>query len=88
MEAPAGERRIVAALIADIADSTAIGERLGPERSKFLLDEVLRELPIAEEEVSEAPRSLSVGPVQLLHARRSSLRSNHLPSMHSDSLCR
>ncbi|MEK6275755.1 MAG: ABC transporter substrate-binding protein [Actinomycetota bacterium] len=42
MEEPAGERRNVAVLIADIADSTAIGERLGPERSKFLFDEVVR----------------------------------------------
>src|SRR5580765_7774179 len=37
-----GERRIVSELLADIADSTAIGERLGPERSKFLFDEVTR----------------------------------------------
>jgi ABC-type transport system substrate-binding protein/class 3 adenylate cyclase len=36
----AGERRIVSVLITDIVDSTAIGERLGPERSKFLFDEV------------------------------------------------
>src|SRR5207249_2637297 len=34
-----GERRVVSVLMADIADSTAIGERLGPERSKFLFDE-------------------------------------------------
>ena len=34
------ERRVVSVLVADIADSTAIGERLGPERSKFLFDEV------------------------------------------------
>jgi len=33
MEKGAGERRVVAALMADVADSTAIGERLGPERS-------------------------------------------------------
>jgi ABC-type transport system substrate-binding protein/class 3 adenylate cyclase len=38
----AGERRVVSALVADVAGSTAIGERLGPERSKFLLDEVVR----------------------------------------------
>src|SRR5581483_9689227 len=37
-----GERRVVAVLMADIAGSTAIGERLGPERSKFLFDEVIR----------------------------------------------
>ena len=42
MARPAGERRIVSVLLADIADSTAIGERLGPERSKFLFDEVTR----------------------------------------------
>ena len=36
MKEPTGERRNVAILIADVADSTAIGERLGPERSKFL----------------------------------------------------
>ena len=37
-----GERRIVTALIADVVGSTAIGERLGPERSKLLIDEVMR----------------------------------------------
>ena len=42
MEEPGGERRHVAILIADIAESTEIGERLGPERSKFLFDEVVR----------------------------------------------
>ncbi len=42
MAAPTGERRIVSVLLADIADSTAIGEQLGPERSKFLFDEVIR----------------------------------------------
>src|SRR5262249_11088130 len=42
-----GERRIASGLLADIADSTAIGERLGPERSKFLFDEVIR-LLVAE----------------------------------------
>jgi len=42
MEEPAGERRNVAILIADVADSTVIGKRLGPERSKFLFDEVVR----------------------------------------------
>jgi hypothetical protein len=38
MEETAGERRNVAILIADVADSTVIGEQLGPERSKFLFD--------------------------------------------------
>jgi ABC-type transport system substrate-binding protein/class 3 adenylate cyclase len=42
MAAPTGERRVVSVLLVDIADSTAIGERLGPERSKFLFDEVVR----------------------------------------------
>jgi ABC-type transport system substrate-binding protein/class 3 adenylate cyclase len=42
MSVTAGERRIVSALVADVTDSTAIGERLGPERSKFLFDEVVR----------------------------------------------
>ena len=37
-----GERRVVSVLLADIADSTTIGEQLGPERSKFLFDEVTR----------------------------------------------
>ena len=37
-----GERRIVSVLIADVVNSTGIGEQLGPERSKFLMDEVLR----------------------------------------------
>jgi len=37
-----GERRIVSVLFADIVNSTGIGERLGPERSKFLFDEVVR----------------------------------------------
>src|SRR5262245_60001872 len=39
---PAGERRVVSVLFADLAGSTKIGEKLGPERSKFLADEVLR----------------------------------------------
>src|SRR5919197_2101447 len=42
MSEPAGERRIVTVLMADVAESTAIGEQLGPERSKFLFDEVVR----------------------------------------------
>ena len=37
-----GERRIVTALVADVVGSTAIAEKLGPERSKFLVDEVMR----------------------------------------------
>jgi class 3 adenylate cyclase/tetratricopeptide (TPR) repeat protein len=41
VETASGERRNVAVLVADVADSTAIGERLGPERSKFLFDEVV-----------------------------------------------
>src|SRR5919201_2356570 len=42
MAVAAGERRIVTALIADVVGSTAIGETLGPERSKLLIDEVMR----------------------------------------------
>src|SRR5688572_3935641 len=42
MVVTAGERRIVTALVADVVGSTAIGEKLGPERSKFLIDEVMR----------------------------------------------
>src|SRR5215831_21153129 len=42
MSAPGGERRVVSVLLADVADSTTIGEQLGPERSKFLFDEVVR----------------------------------------------
>jgi ABC-type transport system substrate-binding protein/class 3 adenylate cyclase len=37
----AGERRIVSVLVTDLVDSTSIAEVLGPERSKFLLDEVV-----------------------------------------------
>ena len=37
-----GERRIVTVLFADIVDSTAISERLGPERFTLLVDEVMR----------------------------------------------
>jgi ABC-type transport system substrate-binding protein/class 3 adenylate cyclase len=37
-----GERRVVSVLIADVVNSTGIGEKLGPERSKFLMDELLR----------------------------------------------
>ena len=42
MVVTAGERRIVTALVADVVGSTAIAEKLGPERSKFLIDEVMR----------------------------------------------
>jgi ABC-type transport system substrate-binding protein/class 3 adenylate cyclase len=42
MSVPVGERRVVSVLVADVAASTAIGERLGPERSKFLFDEIVR----------------------------------------------
>src|SRR5919199_2958379 len=41
MAVASGERRIVSVLVADVAGSTAIGERLGPERSKFLFDELV-----------------------------------------------
>ncbi len=42
MAVVAGERRIVTVLFADIVGSTSIAERLGAERSKFLVDEVMR----------------------------------------------
>jgi ABC-type transport system substrate-binding protein/class 3 adenylate cyclase len=42
MSMPAGERRIVSVLVADVAGSTEIGEKLGPDRSKFLFDEIAR----------------------------------------------
>jgi ABC-type transport system substrate-binding protein/class 3 adenylate cyclase len=42
MSLTSGERRIVSVLVADVAGSTSIAEKLGPERSKFLFDEVVR----------------------------------------------
>ena len=39
---PAGERRVVSVLLADVAGSTMLAEQLGAERSKFLFDEVVR----------------------------------------------
>jgi class 3 adenylate cyclase len=42
MTTPAGERRVVSVMLADIAGSTTIAEQLGAERSKFLFDEVVR----------------------------------------------
>jgi class 3 adenylate cyclase len=42
MSVPAGERRIVSVLVADIAGSTPIAEKLGPERYKFLFDDLVR----------------------------------------------
>jgi ABC-type transport system substrate-binding protein/class 3 adenylate cyclase len=42
MAVTAGERRIVSVLVADVAGSTSIAEKLGPERSKFLFDDVVR----------------------------------------------
>ena len=41
MNATTGTQRIVTVLFADVVGSTAIGEQLGPERSKFLFDEVV-----------------------------------------------
>src|SRR5204863_3534410 len=35
-------RRLVSVLLTDVVDSTSIAERLGPERSKFLFDEIAR----------------------------------------------
>jgi ABC-type transport system substrate-binding protein/class 3 adenylate cyclase len=42
MAVATGERRIVSVLVADVVNSTAIAEKLGPERSKLLIDEVIR----------------------------------------------
>ncbi len=36
------QKRVVAVLLADVAGSTTVAERLGTERSKFLFDEVTR----------------------------------------------
>lgn len=36
-----GDRRIVTALFCDLVGSTPLGERLGPERSKVVMDQVL-----------------------------------------------
>jgi ABC-type transport system substrate-binding protein/class 3 adenylate cyclase len=41
-EVRTAEKRIVSVLIADVVNSTGISELLGPERSKFLMDEVMR----------------------------------------------
>jgi ABC-type transport system substrate-binding protein/class 3 adenylate cyclase len=41
MATTSGERRIVSVLVLDVAESTSIAETLGPERSKFLFDEVV-----------------------------------------------
>src|SRR5919201_2964481 len=42
MAVATGERRIVSVLVADVVGSTGIAEALGPERTKFLIDEVMR----------------------------------------------
>ena len=57
----AGERRIVTVLYADVVGSTGIGERLGPERSKLLLDEVIR-LIGDQVERTRTTRSAPFGP--------------------------
>jgi adenylate cyclase len=44
MSVTAGERRVVSVLVADIAGSTPIAEKLGPERYKFLFDEIVRSM--------------------------------------------
>jgi ABC-type transport system substrate-binding protein/class 3 adenylate cyclase len=41
MSVTAGKRRVVSVLVADVVGSTSIAEKLGPERSKFLFDEVV-----------------------------------------------
>lgn len=42
MSVPAGERRIVSVLVADVVGSTSIAETLGPDRSKYLFDDIVR----------------------------------------------
>jgi class 3 adenylate cyclase len=42
MSVVGGERRIASVLVADVAESTRIAEKLGPERSKFMFDEIVR----------------------------------------------
>jgi ABC-type transport system substrate-binding protein/class 3 adenylate cyclase len=42
MSVTAGARRVVSVLVADIAGSTPIAEKLGPERYKFLFDDLIR----------------------------------------------
>ena len=42
MSVAARERRIVSVLVADVAGSTSIAEKLGPERSKPVFDDVVR----------------------------------------------
>jgi class 3 adenylate cyclase len=42
MSPTVGERQMVSVLVADVAGSTSIAEKLGPERSKFLFDDVVR----------------------------------------------
>jgi ABC-type transport system substrate-binding protein/class 3 adenylate cyclase len=44
MSVTTGERRVVSVLVADIAGSTPIAEKLGPERYKFLFDEIVRSM--------------------------------------------
>jgi class 3 adenylate cyclase len=41
MSVTAGERRIVSVLVADVVGSTSIAETLGPERSKYVFDDVV-----------------------------------------------
>src|SRR3954463_5169012 len=41
MAVSTGTQRIVTVVFADVVGSTAIGEQLGPERSKFLFDEII-----------------------------------------------
>jgi class 3 adenylate cyclase len=42
MSVTAGERRIVSVLVADIAGSTPIADKVGPERYKYLFDDLVR----------------------------------------------
>ena len=59
MSATAGGRRIVSVLVADVAGSTTIAEQLGPERSKFLFDDVVRLMREEVERFGGTPAQLS-----------------------------
>jgi oligopeptide transport system substrate-binding protein len=65
MAEPAGERRIVTVLMADVAGSTAIAERLGPERSKFLIGQTFG-TPLLERVVPERGINSALSELQRL----------------------
>ena len=61
MTLQAGERRIVSVLVADVAGPTTIAEQHGPERSKFLFDEVVGLMREEVERFGSASAALSPG---------------------------